>query len=304
MHKSITLEKSAERTLSQQKQKITIRDFTYARRFVEKGGWRFELYKIIYRSRIFSITLLFLILFSCGAVILQTEPEWGELYFKQFRMIEWIVTIIFTIEYLARVIASPKPTKYICSPIGIIDFISVFPVYISLINPLGVNYLAVIRLIRLFRLVRMFGLIEYSKYTREVQVLQQALMNSRRKISIFITGILISVTIIGSLMYVIEGPENGFISISKSIYWAIVTITTVGYGDVAPQTPLGQLLASLLMILGFSTIVVFTSIVGAEIYRKEEKKTVSTTKSCLDCGMPGHDGDANYCKYCGGRLWG
>ncbi len=303
MNRSITLEKSAKHKSKQKSTKVVMSDFTRYRRFVERGGWRFELYKIIYRSRVFSISLLSLILFSCASVILQTEPEW-EAYLEQFRVIEWIVTIVFTIEYFARVIASPKPTKYIYSPIGVIDFISVFPVYIGLVNPLGVNYLAVIRLIRLFRLVRMFGVIEYSKYAREVQVLQQALINSRRKISIFIAGVLISVTILGSLMYVIEGPENGFRSISKSVYWAIVTITTVGYGDVAPKTALGQFFASLLMILGFSTIVVFTSIVGAEIYRKEEKKTVSTTKSCLDCGMPGHDGDANYCKYCGGRLWG
>ncbi|GAB4404087.1 MAG: ion transporter [Microscillaceae bacterium] len=245
-----------------------------------------------------------LILLSCVVVILQTEPSWGPVYKKEFRLIEWCITTLFTIEYILRVLGTPHPWRYVKSPMGILDFISVFPIYLSLVNLVSFNYLVVVRLIRLFRLVRMFDLVEYTKYAREVRLLQQALVNSQRKIKIFIVGVMISVTIIGSLMYVIEGPENGFRSIAKSIYWAIVTITTVGYGDVAPQTPTGQFLASLLMLLGFSTIVVFTSIVGAEIYRKEEKKVITESKSCLDCGIQGHDSDASYCKYCGGRLWG
>ncbi len=277
---------------------------TLARRFITKGGWRFGLYKMLYRRKSFSIFLLIMILISSGVVIVQTIPEWKTSLTVTFSTIEWGVTVLFTIEYILRVIASPDPKRYIFSGMGIIDFFAIFPNYFSLMKVVNVNYIMVIRLVRLFRLFRVFDLIEYTKYTKEVQVLVQALRNSRRKISIFILSVFISVTIIGSFMYVIEGPENGFVSIPKSIYWAIVTLTTVGYGDVAPQTTLGQFLASLLMLLGFSTIVVFSSIVSAEIYKNQEKKKTMASKSCLDCGMPGHDSNASYCKYCGGRLWG
>ncbi|MEO1653014.1 MAG: ion transporter, partial [Bacteroidota bacterium] len=225
---------------------------------------------------------------------------------RLFAFIEWFVTILFTVEYILRVIATPRPTRYIFSTIGFIDFISVFPTYLTLFLLSTTNYLAVVRLVRLFRLFRVFDSKEYSKYTREAGYLSQALKNSQRKISIFILIVMISVTIIGSLMYVIERDGNpGFNSIPRSIYWAIVTLTTVGYGDIAPQTSLGQTLASFLMLMGFSTIVVFTSIVGAEVYRqRDEKRSLSNSKSCLECNMTGHEEVASYCKYCGGRLWG
>ncbi|NJO02912.1 MAG: ion transporter [Bacteroidia bacterium] len=271
---------------------------------MNRAGWRYALYKIIYRSKTFSVVLLFLIILSSLAVIMQTVPDWRPAYRSSFRYIELFVTILFTIEYLLRIIAAPKPGRYVFSLVGFVDLFSIFPVYLSIFNLVSINYLMVIRLVRLFRLLRVFDLMEYTKYTREVKVLRQALSNSRRKISIFILSVLIAVTMIGSLMYLVEGPENGFVSIPKGIYWAVVTLTTVGYGDVTPQTSIGQALASLLMLLGFSTIVVFTSIVSAEIYKREEKKKTSNEKSCLDCGMDGHDSNASYCKYCGSRLWG
>ncbi len=302
MHNTITLEKlTAENRAHKLKRKKNFT--TAARKLIEANGWRFQLYKALYRSKVFSITLLVLILASSSSVILQTVPEYRFLY-RYLYTVEWVVTIIFTVEYFLRILAAPRPFRYIFSLVGLIDFIAIFPTYIGLLEIVDVNYLLVVRLVRLFRLFRVFDLIEYTKYTREVRVLVEALKNSQRKISIFILAIVISVTLIGSLMYIIEGEQHGFRSIPQSIYWAIVTITTVGYGDIAPQTPIGQTLASLLMLLGFSTIVVFTSIVGAEIYKKEETKKVSDAKSCLDCGMTGHDTNASYCKYCGGRLWG
>ncbi|MCU0446507.1 MAG: ion transporter [Microscillaceae bacterium] len=250
------------------------------------------------------MTLFSLILLSSLAVILQTVEELGKEYALVFQTIEWVLTIAFTIEYLLRIIASPAANRYIFSRFGMLDFLAFCPFYLSFFNVVNVNFLLVLRLIRLFRLLRMFDLVEYSYYKHELMLLVQALRNSRRKISIFLLTVFVAVTILGSLMYVIEGKENGFVSIPKGIYWAVVTISTVGYGDVTPKTPLGQLIASALMLMGFSTIVVFTSIVGAEIYKQsDQKKEILAHKSCLDCGMGGHDSDASYCKHCGSRLW-
>jgi voltage-gated potassium channel len=278
--------------------------FTKARRFVERGGWRFELYKFLYRSKSFSMVLFGLILLSSLAVILQTVEELDKAYTLGFQTIEWVLTITFTVEYFLRIVASPVPKRYVLSWFGLLDFWAFCPFYLSLLNLGNVNFLLVLRLIRLFRLLRMFDLVEYSYYKHELTLLVQALRNSRRKISIFLLTVFVAVTILGSLMFVIEGKANGFVSIPKGIYWAVVTISTVGYGDVTPKTPLGQLIASALMLMGFSTIVVFTSIVGAEIYKQsDEKKEILAHKSCLDCGMGGHDSDASYCKHCGSRLW-
>jgi voltage-gated potassium channel len=303
MNNTLTLEKASIKTNHTKLVKKNY--FTYARIFVEKGGWRFELYKLLNRSIVFSLTLLLLILVSCTAVILQTVEEIDKDYHRLLQTIEWVVTLLFTIEYLLRLLASPHPWRfYMFKPAGILDFLAIVPTYLTLFRLGTANYLLVIRLIRLFRLIRVVDLVEYNLYSQEMRLLMEAVRNSRRKISLFIVAILVSVTILGSLMYVIEGPENGFKSIPKGIYWAIVTVTTVGYGDVTPQTSVGQMLASLLMLLGFSTIVVFTSIVGAEIYTQtERKKKFLDNKTCLDCGMPGHDSNASYCKYCGSRLW-
>lgn len=300
---NFTLEKLAIKHKSATKKPET---FTaIARKMITQGGWRYEMYKVIYRSKVFSITLLILILSSSSAVILQSVSSLYISYKDIFIFLEWFFTILFTVEYFSRIIVAPQPIRYMLSTMGIIDFISIFPMYFGIIRLSNTSHLIVIRLVRLFRLLRVFDLIEYTKYAKEVRVLLRAVHASQRKISIFILSVLIAVTILGSFMYVIEKGNHGFESIPKSIYWAVVTITAVGYGDIVPKTPMGQALASLLMLLSFGIIVVFTSIVGAEIYRqRDEKKMVSESKSCLDCGMPGHDSNASYCKYCGGRLWG
>ncbi|TAG94555.1 MAG: ion transporter [Bacteroidetes bacterium] len=278
--------------------------FTTARRFVEKKNWQYQLYLLLYRSKTFSAILVGLILLSSMAVVLQTVEEMQAKYYNQFHFAEWFITILFTIEYVLRCIASPSYKKYMFSKMGYVDFLALVPFYVDMLGIFNVNFLLVMRLIRLFRLVRVFNLLEYSLYHKELMVLTQALRNSRRKISLFIISILIAVTLLGTIMYLVEGKENGFVSIPKGIYWAVVTISTVGYGDVTPKTLPGQMIASALMLLGFSTIVVFTSIVGAEIYNQgNDKKKITTDKDCLDCGLDEHDSDAHYCKQCGGRLW-
>ncbi|TAE46141.1 MAG: ion transporter [Cytophagales bacterium] len=278
--------------------------FTLAREFVKKKNWQYKLYLVLYHSKVFSGILLALIFLSSMAVVLQTVDELHAKYSMQFRFAESFITILFTIEYILRCIATPHFKRYMFSKMGYVDFLALLPFYFDMLGIFNVNFLLVMRLIRLFRLVRVFDLLEYSLYHRELMVLTQALRNSRRKISLFIISILISVTLLGTIMYLVEGKENGFVSIPKGIYWAVVTISTVGYGDVTPKTLPGQMIASALMLLGFSTIVVFTSIVGAEIYNQgNDKKKIIVDKECLDCGLDEHDNDAHYCKQCGGRLW-
>lgn len=298
--KRTSSKKTPSKKLSAQAKYIT------AARRVIRTKWRYNLYNTIYRSettssKAFAIALLLLIGLSSTAVILETVKEFKVAYGQAFNFIAWSTTILFSIEYILRIICLPKPKRYILSSLGVLDFLAIFPAYLGLFGFTSVTFLMVIRLVRLFRLFRVFNLVEY---TGEAGVLVDALKSSRHKITVFIVAVMISVTIIGSLMYVIEGPKHGFNSIPRGIYWAIVTITTVGYGDMAPQTYQGQALASLLMLLGFSTIVVPTSIVSAEIAKhRDSKPEVLSNKECFGCGMTGHDLNASYCKYCGSRLW-
>lgn len=274
-------------------------------RKVVASKWRYKLYTTIYRSetlgsKIFAVALLFFICLSASAVILETVEPYKKAYGPVFNFIAWTTTILFSIEYILRIICLPRPMRYVLSPLGILDFMATFPAYLGLLGFTSVTFLMVIRLVRLFRLFRVFNLVEY---TGEAGTLVDALKSSRHKITVFIIAVVISVTIIGSIMYVIEGPQHGFTSIPRGIYWAIVTVTTVGYGDMAPKTMSGQALASLLMLLGFSTIVVPTSIVSAEIAKQREISPLLSNKECFGCGMTGHDLNASYCKYCGSRLW-
>lgn len=304
---TLTLEKSVVKKISKNNTSKPTRSFIASARKVISTPWRFAIYKTIYRddtlaSKIFAVILLFFITLSSTAVILETVPELA-IYQNFFENIMWVVTLIFSVEYILRIVCLPKPWRYVWSPLGILDFIAIFPVYLGLFDVLSIsiNYLLVIRLVRLFRLFNVFDLVQY---TGEASILATALASSRHKIAIFLLSVMISVTIIGTLMYLVEGPEHGFDSIPKGVYWAIVTVTTVGYGDVAPQTGMGKALASLLMLLGFSTIVVPTSIVSAEIaqHRDDQIEQLSA-KTCMGCGMHGHDIDAKYCKYCGTHLW-
>ena len=264
------------------------------------SNWRNRMRIVIFEAdtpagKLFDVVLIISILMSIVAIMCESvamiEASHGEL----LRTIEWFFTILFTIEYSLRIVCVTRPLSYMSSFFGVVDLLSIIPTYLSLLLP-GSHYLLVIRSLRVLRVFRVLKLV---KYVREAQVLQNALFASRRKITVFIFTILIFVIIIGAMMYVIEANSNsGFTSIPKSIYWAIVTMTTVGYGDIAPATMIGQTLASILMILGYGIIAVPTGIVTAEL----AKPTPISTRSCPNCSVSNHDTDALYCKHCGAQL--
>jgi voltage-gated potassium channel len=212
------------------------------------------------------------------------------------RALEWAFTILFTIEYLLRLFSVGRPLRYARSVYGLIDLIAILPTYLSLILP-GAHNLLVVRLLRLLRVFRVFKLAEYLSESR---TLVQALRASSRKIFVFLLTVVTIVVVVGTLMYVIEGEQNGFTNIPLSIYWAVVTLTTVGYGDLAPVTPTGRALAALLMLTGYGIIAVPTGIVTAELTRVSARPI--STQACLVCGAEGHEHDATYCRRCGARL--
>lgn len=258
-------------------------------------------YEIIFEAdtregRLFNVVLLVCILASILIIILESVAAIRQDYGAVLRGLEWTFTIIFTIEYFARIWTLNKKKKYIFSFFGIIDLLSILPSYLALFIS-GTHSLMVIRSLRLLRIFRIFKL---SRYVGEGQNLARALKSSQHKITVFLVFILTSVVIAGTIMYLVEGPEHGFSSIPVSIYWAIVTMTTVGYGDIAPETSLGQTIASIIMIMGYGIIAVPTGIVSAEMISL--KKTEITTQVCPHCLKEGHDADAVYCKYCGGIL--
>ena len=265
------------------------------------SGNRLRLYEIVFESdtrpgRLYDIVLLFCIVASVVVVALESVPRLPLFFNKWLIGFEWFFTIIFTVDYIARIWVVPYKRKYLFSFFGIVDLLSILPTYLGLFY-VGAQSLMVIRSIRLLRIFRIFKL---SRYVGEGQNLTRALKASRHKIIVFLVTVLTSVIITGTLMYLVEGPENGFDSIPKSIYWAIVTMTTVGYGDIAPQTALGQTLGSLIMILGYGIIAVPTGIVSAEMVF-QKNKTI-TTQVCPHCLKEGHDEDAAFCKFCGGTL--
>lgn len=257
--------------------------------------------KIIFESntpagKTFDIVLLIAILLSVSFVILESIPEINSKFGHALKIAEWAITIIFSIEYLLRIIVSHKSTNYIFSFFGIIDFLSVIPTYLSLFL-IGAQGLIVIRALRL---LRVFRILKLTRYLKESKILIKALKASRIKISIFIFAILMIIIIIGTLMYLIEGEENGFTSIPIGIYWAIVTLTTVGYGDITPVTDLGKFISAAVMILGYAIIAVPTGIVTAEIAHSNRENRERTT--CTQCGEKKHDIDAKFCNKCGGKL--
>ncbi|MCB0281366.1 MAG: ion transporter [Calditrichaeota bacterium] len=266
------------------------------------SSWRLRIHEIIFEAdtrmgKAFDIILIITILLSVIAVMLDSMPEVRRNYGSILLVLEWSFTILFTIEYVLRLITVGRPLKYAGSFYGIVDLLSIIPTYFSLLFP-GTQMLVVIRILRVLRIFRVLKL---AQYLGEAQMIKQALKASRRKITVFLVTVVTIVIIVGSMMYLIEGEESGFVSIPHSIYWAIVTLTTVGYGDITPITSLGRILSAIVMILGYAIIAVPTGIVTAEMTQTLTKKHV-TTQACPQCSMEGHDVDAQFCKYCGSVL--
>lgn len=260
-----------------------------------------RIYDIIFEAdshagKAFDVSLIIMIILSSLAVMLESMPELQGKYGRLFMIVEWIITGLFTLEYLLRIAVVKKPLRYIFSFYGIIDLLSILPSYLGLFVG-GTRSLLVIRILRLIRIFRIFKL---SRYTNAGQVLSRSLKASQAKIGVFFTAVLTVIIIIGTIMYLVEGADSGFTSIPKSMYWAIVTITTVGYGDIAPITGLGQFLASLTMIIGYTIIAVPTGIVAAEM-NYERRRRVST-QVCPHCLKEGHEPEAVYCSSCGEKL--
>ncbi|WP_020570982.1 ion transporter [Neolewinella persica] len=249
-------------------------------------------------GKLFDISLLILIVLSVITVMLESSDEWNEAYHNFFIILEWIFTIVFTIEYLLRLWVTIRPWKYALSFYGIIDLIAILPSYLSFFLA-GTQYFVIIRV---FRLLRVFRIFKLGKFLTEGDQLRRALIASRNKITVFLFAVTLLVVLIGSVMYLVEGGSNtGFSSIPKSVYWAIVTLTTVGYGDITPQTSIGQFLSAVVMILGYAIIAVPTGIVTNEMIGNSGAK-FTNTQVCRYCTREGHANDAIYCKYCGGRL--
>lgn len=265
------------------------------------NDWRKKIRLILFSTHTpagknFDIALLWAILLSILTVMLESVPSIHQQYGHLLRIIEWIFTILFSIEYIARVISVNKPLRYIFSFYGMVDMLSILPTYLSLFIA-GSHYLLIIRTLRLLRI---FRILKLTRFVGEAKVLRSALRASFHKIAVFFITVISIVIITGTIIYLIEGPENGFTSIPISIYWSIVTLTTVGYGDIAPQTTAGQLFASFIMILGYAIIAVPTGIVTAEIAyaRRMDVKLLR----CPECQNTDHDVDARFCKRCGTKL--
>ena len=285
-----------------------------------KSNWKNKLHEIIYEAdtpigKWFDLTLIVLILLSVVLIMLESVKEIDLKYHKELLFLEWVVTIFFTIEYIARIISIRRPFKYIFSFYGVIDFISTIPLYLSYLFAGSQVLLA----FRIFRMLRIFRILKLVKFIGEASQLKQAMKASRTKIVVFIYVVLILSVIMGTIMYLIESEEAGFTSIPRSIYWTIVTLTTVGYGDIAPETNLGQFIATIIMVLGYGIIAVPTGIVSAEFaagYSNNGEKNKDrpanaptnkhgihlNTQSCTHCVIDGHRDDATHCYNCGNIL--
>lgn len=267
-----------------------------------QSSWRIKLHDIIYEAdtpmgKLFDVILLILILLSVFFVMLESVSGLAPYVYEWLYYGEWVITIFFSFEYIARIVTVKKPSRYIFSFYGVIDFLSTIPLYLSFIL-VGSNYLLTVRALRLLRI---FRILKITRYIKESNKLTRALLHSRAKILIFLFTVVIVCIIAGTLMYLIEGEESGFKSIPMSIYWCIVTLTTVGYGDIAPVTPLGQLLAAIIMIMGYGIIAVPTGIISAEYVKSDEYVHVNSF-ACPNCNSSKHRDDAEYCHRCGEIL--
>lgn len=268
---------------------------------IEEQNWRSKLHEVIFEAdtlagRAFDLVLILSISLSVLAVVLDSvasvHDRWGQILF----FAEWAFTILFTIEYILRIVSVKQPKRYIFSFFGLVDLLAIIPTYLSVIIP-GSQYLLVIRILRVLRIFRVLKL---ATYIGEAKLLTTALRHSRRKITVFLFTVITMVIILGSLMYLIEGEQSGFTSIPQAVYWAIVTLTTVGYGDISPGTPFGKILAAIIMIMGYGIIAVPTGIVTVELSRASAKGV--TAIACESCSGEGHDPDAVHCKHCGAKL--
>lgn len=267
------------------------------------SNWKERLHEIIYEAdtpvgKIFDIVLLFAIIASIILVMLESVNSIDSKYHNLLNIAEWIITILFSIEYIARIITVKKPIRYITSFYGVIDLLSTIPKYLSILFA-GTHALVALRALRL---LRVFRILKLARYLGASNNLMLALRASRAKISVFLFAVVIVAIILGTIMYMIEGEENGFTNIPKSVYWCIVTLTTVGYGDIAPQTPIGQFIASLVMILGYGIIAVPTGIVTSEMTKNSHKQIETNTQSCHSCSAEKHKDNAGYCYSCGSKL--
>lgn len=267
--------------------------------------WREKIFSVIFGTetpsgKLFDIVLLIFILGSVLAVMLETVDSIESQFSSFLITLEWVFTIFFTIEYVLRLISARRPWRYAKSFFGIIDLLAILPTYLSLIV-VGTKYFLVVRILRLLRVFRIFKL---TKFLNESSVIVRALGRSREKITVFLVFIMLMVTILGSLMYLVEGGQEGteFTSIPRSIYWAIVTLTTVGYGDIAPTSDFGQFFAAIIMIMGYGVIAVPTGIVGAELVMEERNRLPSDGRTCRSCGKTGHEKRAKFCSDCGHHL--
>jgi len=274
----------------------------------ENDGWRRRWYIIIFEAetragRRFDELLLLAIIASVLVVMLDSMPSVRERAGTLFTVLEWLFTLLFTAEYVMRILVVRKPWRYVLSFYGIIDFVSILPTWLAIFAP-EMAYLVDVRLLRL---LRVFRVLKLTLYFEEAQVLLRALVNARRKIFVFLGTVFIITIILGTVMYVVEGPEHGFTSIPVSMYWAVVTLTTTGFGDLVPKTPLGQFITSLTILLGYSIIAFPTGIIGAELVSSMRQGAPATpptplSRTCTHCTTEGHDTDAAFCKRCGTKL--
>lgn len=271
----------------------------------DSPSWRQRLYIIIFQSdtvagRRFDSALLIVILASLLVVILDSVDEISNAYGGLLSDIEWLINGLFLVEYLLRLYCSPKPLRYALSFYGLVDLLAVLPGVIAIFYP-NAQYLLVIRIVRVLRI---FRILKLRQYLRQADFLLTALRGSRQKITVFFVSVMSLVTVFGSLMYVVEGPEHGFTSIPRGIYWAIVTLTTVGFGDITPKTPLGQAIASLVMLTGYSIIAVPTGIFSAELHNAmRQEPAPGLAKPCPACAKSSHEAEAAFCSRCGNPLF-
>ena len=267
------------------------------------SGWRLRLYTIIFEAdtqagRLFDKWLIGIILLSVAVVVVDSMQGAGPSSRTFFTVMEWVFTVSFTVEYVARLLCVRHPWRYARSFYGVIDLLALMPTYVALLVP-EVHALIDVRVLRLLRVFRIFKL---TAYVAEYQSLGRALNASRRKILVFLSAVLMIVLVMGTLMYVVEGPVNGFTSIPTSVYWAITTMTTVGFGDITPKTDLGRLISSVMMLLGWGTLAVPTGIVTAEMTAMRFASPPPTTRTCHECLTEGHLPEARFCLHCGARL--